>query len=223
MLHNADINDLLRHYPILHKLPANLQHLLCQEGKHVEFPSNYVLFDEGASHHHYFFLTSGIARVVRSTISGRELLLYRLQAGGICVLTINALLGGKDYHARGIVEEKITAVTIPQPLFIRFTEESPVFNKFIFQTFNQRMAHLVTLIEEVAFQKLDQRLANHLLQKGTRIQTTQQQLADELGSVREVISRLLQDFKTRGAVQLERGYIHILDKAILERIASSYA
>ena len=79
----------------------------------------------------------------------------------------------------------------------------------------------MTLIEEIAFQRLDQRLATLLLSQGPTIEATPQQLADELGSVREVIGRLLRDFQAKGAVVLERGCLRMIDKAILQQIARS--
>ena len=96
----------------------------------------------------------------------------------------------------------------------------PAFRDFVFHLFSERIAELMQLVEEVAFRKLDQRLAGLLLGKGRLVHATHQQLADELGSVREMISRLLKGFAEQGLVRLAREQIEILDPAGLRRIAS---
>jgi CRP/FNR family transcriptional regulator len=112
-------------------------------------------------------------------------------------------------------------VSLPHALFIRLVEQSPTFRTFIFHFFGERLSRLMALIEEVAFRKLDQRLAALLLNNGGVLEATHQKLADELGSVREVVSRILGDFQGQGIVRLERGQIRILDKVALERMAST--
>jgi CRP/FNR family transcriptional regulator len=96
----------------------------------------------------------------------------------------------------------------------------PAFRDFVFALFSERMAELMQLVEEVAFRKLDQRLAALLLGKGRMLRTTHQQLADELGSVREMVSRLLKGFAEQGLVRLGREQVEVLDPAGLRRMAS---
>ena len=117
------------------------------------------------------------------------------------------------------MDRPVTAVSLPKSLFIELITASAPFRIYIFKFFGQRLAELVQLIEQISFQQLDQRLALLLLRRGAVMHTTHQQLADELGSVREVISRLLNDFKEQGAVRVERGKIQIINKTILEQIA----
>jgi CRP/FNR family transcriptional regulator len=136
-------------------------------------------------------------------------------------LTVSCLLGNAEYPARGIAKRDLLGVSVPQALFIQLVEQSPTFRTFIFHFFGERLSRLMALIEEVAFRKLDQRLAALLLNNGGVLEATHQKLADELGSVREVISRILADFQGQGMVQLERGQIRVLDKAGLERMAST--
>ena len=110
-------------------------------------------------------------------------------------------------------------VVLPSPLFERLLADSTVFRDFVFHLFADRIAELMQLVEEIAFQRLDQRLARLLLARGKDIQTTHQALADELGSVREIVSRLLKGFAAEGLVSLGREHIAILDRAGLSRLA----
>ncbi len=123
-----------------------------------------------------------------------------------------------EFDARGVTEADTTLLVVPNEDFQALLGEQ-AFRAFVFQLFSERIADLMQLIEEVAFRKLDQRLAALLLGKGQRLHTTHQQLADELGSVREIVSRLLKGLAEQGLVALSREQIEILDPAGLRRLA----
>ena len=108
---------------------------------------------------------------------------------------------------------------LPRPLFDEMLAQAP-FRDFVFQLFSERIADLMQLVEEVAFRKLDQRLAGLLLGRGRLTHATHQQLADELGSVREMVSRLLKTFAEQGLVRLSREQVEILDPAGLRQLAA---
>jgi CRP/FNR family transcriptional regulator len=133
---------------------------------------------------------------------------------------VSCLLGQADYPARGVVETDLVGYAISRPMFNRLLAESEPFRAFVFQFFAQRVANLMALLEGVAFGQLDQRLAELLARRGPVIPTTHQMLADELGSVREVVSRILKDFESQSLVQLQRGRIRVVDQQSLARIAS---
>src|SRR5690606_24883459 len=105
-----------------------------------------------------------------------------------CVISSSCLLGREDYNARGVAETDTVLMLLPRPVFEALFAE-PAFRDFVFRLFADRIADLMQLIDEVAFRKLDQRLAALLLGKGRTLHVTHQQLADELGSVREIVSR----------------------------------
>lgn len=205
-------------YPILQSLPADMQARLGQEIQTLTLPAGTVVFDERQACQGFPFLLTGSIRVVKQATNGRELPLYRVLPGESCIITSSCLLGHIDYNARGMTESETTLALLPRPLFDLLLAQSG-FRDFIFQLFAERMAELMQLVEEVAFRKLDQRLANLLLGKGRLLQTTHQQLADELGSVREMVSRLLKGFADQGLVRLGREQIEIADSAGLRRIA----
>jgi CRP/FNR family transcriptional regulator len=209
--------DLSELYPVLTLLPAALAERMLGQAQTITVPGGTVVFDEHQVCQGFPFVISGDIRVVKSAANGRELPLYRVMPGESCIITSSCLLGHTDYNARGIAEGETTLVMMPRPLFDELLGE-PAFRDFIFHLFSERIADLMQLIEEVAFRKLDQRLAGLLLGKGRLVHATHQQLADELASVREIISRLLKGFAEQGLVRLSREQVEILDPAGLRRI-----
>ena len=138
--------------------------------------------------------------------------------GETCVISSSCLLGRIDYNARGVADDTTTLVMLPRPLFDELVNAT-AFRDFIFKLLAERIADLMQLIEEVAFRRLDQRLAALLLGKGRVLHTTHQHLADELGSVREIVSRLLKGFAEQKLVSLSREHIEILDPPGLRKLS----
>jgi CRP/FNR family transcriptional regulator len=211
--------DLVALYPVFAKLPAGLLQRICAAMQTLSFPSGTTIFDERQPCRGFPFVLDGAIRVVKVSASGRELPLYRVTAGENCIITSSCLLSHADYNARGVTDGPTTLALLPNKLFDEMLTE-PAFRDFVFSLFSERMAELMQLVEEVAFHKLDQRLAALLLGKGRLVQATHQQLADELGSVREMVSRLLKRFEEQGLVRLGREQVEVLDPAGLRRAAS---
>lgn len=207
-------------YPALAGLPPDLRNRTGASLQTLTLPSATVIFDERQPCQGFPFVLSGAVRVVKAAANGRELPLYRVLPGESCILTSSCLLGHRDYTARGVTEGETTLGLLPAPLFAELLEQ-PAFRDFVFSLFAERMAELMELVEEVAFRKLDQRLAGLLLGHGQTLHITHQGLADQLGSVREMVSRLLKGFAEQGLVRLGREQIEILDPAGLRRLAES--
>jgi CRP/FNR family transcriptional regulator len=212
----ADLSTL---YPVLAELPASLCRQAIDKAQQLTVPAGTVLFDEHQPCQGFPFVLSGGIRVLKPAANGRELPLYRVLPGESCIITSSCLLGHTDYNARGVAESETTLAMMPRALFDEMLAEPP-FRDFVFHLFSERIAELMQLVEEVAFRKLDQRLAGLLLGKGRVIHATHQQLADELASVREMVSRLLKGFAEQGFVRLSREQVEILDPAGLRRIAA---
>jgi len=210
---------LLALYPVLAKLPDGVVRQIRDTLQTMSIPSGTVVFDEHQPCRGFPFVLEGAIRVAKLSGSGRELPLYRVLAGESCIITSSCLLGHADYNARGVAEGPTTLALLPRPLFDEMLGE-PAFRDFVFALFSERMAELMQLVEEVAFRKLDQRLAALLLGKGRVVHATHQQLADELGSVREMVSRLLKGFAEQGLVRLGREQVELLDAAGLRRLSS---
>ncbi|HPR07463.1 MAG TPA: Crp/Fnr family transcriptional regulator [Denitromonas sp.] len=210
--------ELADRYPVLTELPPAVRESVMARLHTLQVPAGTVLFDDHQACEGFPFVVRGSIRVIKASASGRELPLYRVAPGETCVISSSCLLGHEDYNARGIAETDTELVLLPKAVFDELLAE-PAFRGFVFHLFADRIADLMQLIEEVAFHKLDQRLAALLLGKGRLLHTTHQHLADELGSVREIVSRLLKGFAAQGLVKLSREQIEIIDAAGLRRMA----
>jgi CRP/FNR family transcriptional regulator len=198
--------------PALAGLPLRLRDLLQAQAQPFRLAAGKTLFDVGAPCVAFVMLDAGSLRVTKPAPSGREILLYRVRPGESCILTVACLVSGSAYSARGISETELTGAAIPRGLFRQLLDEWQPFREFIFAFFADRITELMQLIEEVAFRALDERVASALLSHCEPVIITHQRLADEVGSVREVVSRILKEFEAQGLVRLERGCIHILDR-----------
>lgn len=212
------IERLTELYPVLATLPDALRQQCLAEAMVMKVPAGTVVFDGGQPCQGFPFILDGAIRVIKAAANGRELPLYRVLPGESCLISSGCLLGHTNYNARGVTENETTLVLLPSLRFDALLG-TPKFRDFVFNLFGERMADLMQLVEEVAFRKLDQRLANLLLGKGHTLHTTHQHLADNLGSVREMVSRLLKGFAEQGLVRLGREQIEILDPTGLRRIA----
>lgn len=206
-------------YPVIDALPPARRAEVLARSQLMTVPAGSVVFDERQACHGFPFVLGGGIRVVKPAANGRELPLYRVLPGESCIISTGCLLGHSDYNARGITEGETALALMPRPLFDELLGE-PAFRDFVFGLVSERIADLMRLVEEVAFRKLDQRLAGLLLGRGRVVHATHQQLADELGSVREIVSRLLKGFAEQGLVRLSREQVEILDPAGLRGIAS---
>jgi CRP/FNR family transcriptional regulator len=217
----VDCEKLLNLYPTLAGLPADRIASLLQPQAVMKIPAGSQVFAEHHPCRGFPLVLEGSIKVVKQATSGRELLLYRVAPGGSCIISSSCLLGHSDYNARGIAETPLTLLALPVPSFAALMIESTPFRDFVFHLFAERISELMQLVEEVAFARLDQRLAKLILARNeVSLNVTHQQLADELGSVREIVSRLLKGFVAQGLVSLGREQLSITDRDGLQKIAS---
>lgn len=210
-------------YPVLAELPEAVRDKVIEaQTQFVSVPPGTMLFDEGAPCMGFPMVISGAVRVARGSPSGRTLELYRVTPGELCVVSTACLFGQAPLSAHGQAVETTELVLLkPQGLDTWCRHEA--FRRFVFGVFGDRLADLMALAEAVAFQRLDQRLAQALLGHGSSLQTTHQALADSLGTVREIVSRLLSRFERAGWVRLSRERIDVLDGAALRALAAGQA
>jgi CRP/FNR family transcriptional regulator len=160
-------------------------------------------------------------KVQKTSEQGREIILYRVEKGESCIMTTSCLISNKEYNAEGIAESDIELAVIPHQAFNLLLGSSELFRKFTFEVYAERVAILMMLIEEVVFKKLDERLAKLLIDKDQpEISATHQELATELGSVREVVSRQMKIFERSAMIELKRGKIKILNKTALQNYSN---
>ncbi|HMV00619.1 MAG TPA: Crp/Fnr family transcriptional regulator [Rhodocyclaceae bacterium] len=221
MTPTADRAALLSLYPALAAVPASDLAPLLAPGAVAEVPAGCELFAERHPCRGFPLILAGSIKVVKNSPGGREMVLYRVEPGGSCIITSSCLLGHADYNARGIAESPLQLLVIPSALFARLVADQAPFRDFVFHLFSERLAELMQLVEEVAFARLDRRLAKLLLARGEDvIAVTHQHLAEELGSVREIVSRLLKGFAAQGLVSLGREQIILQDREGLRALAA---
>ena len=184
-------------------------------------PAGSVLFSAHQPCSGFPLVLEGSVRVSKSAPNGREILLYRVEPGESCILSGSCLLGRSEYSASGIAETDVEVLVIPPPLFNELMLQHEPFRQYVFGMYAMRLSDVMELVEEVAFRKLDTRLAQLLVQRGPVVLETHQKLADELGSVREIVTRLLRSFEQRGWVRLERERITVLDPQALSSFAQA--
>jgi len=211
--------QLLGQYPALRELSDEEVGRMLAEGTVREVPAGTVMFDEAQPCMGFPFVLKGEIGVSKLSENGREIQLYTVDAGESCILTSSCLLGSVDYDAHGVALADTTVFILPRPTFERLLRSSDAFRHYVFGLFADRISDLMQTVEEVAFKRLDQRLASLLLRRGPRIRATHQQLADELGSVREIISRIVRNFATQGLVKTGREQITVLNPEGLRRVA----
>lgn len=214
--------DWITLFPALANLEDETSARLIETSQAVSLPANQYVFRAGDESHNFLLVLSGSVRVQMISETGREIVLYRVDTGETCVLTTACLLGHDPYIAEGITETEVHAIAIPASVFHELLGRSAVLRDFVFQSYGARLANLMMLVEEVAFGRLDVRLARFLCENADalgQLSMTHQKLAYELGSAREVISRQLKEFERQDLVKLNRGQITITAPAKLRTLA----
>lgn len=170
------------------------------------------------------YVIKGTFKVYKLAENGREIILYRIEDGQSCILSALSIINGTPFPATVESEVESDVLLIPADLLKYLVDRYPGWRNYIFAMYNSRFDTMLALIDELLFRKLDIRLAEFLLKRGGEggyIEMTHQQIADELGSRREVISRILKDFESNGTVELHRGRISIKNFSKLKEKASS--
>ncbi len=213
---------LLTAFPPLGQLDDGAARRLAEGARPVAAPAGTILARPGESLPHFVLLTQGIVKVRGVSEGGREIVLYRVAAGETCVLSAAALLGQLSLGAELIAETDIVGFALPDALFQELVAGAPAFRQLIFATLAARLQEIVALLEDVAFRRIDARLAGHLMAPGSALLSmTHQDIAAELGTAREVVSRQLKEFERRGWLKLTRGQIQIINRDALSQVAGA--
>ncbi len=215
------MGSILKAFPDLETLPPEIRGEL-DALPLMKVPGGTVLFRDGDDCQGYVFVLSGSIRVQKMDPEGREIVLYRVEDGQTCMLTTSCLLGGRPYPAEGVAEEE-TELAMLSPKRLDVLLSDAAFRRFVLSMISLRIADLMTLIEDVAFGRMDVRLARRLLELDNgsgELRLTHQQLATELGTAREVVSRLLKDFERRKMVSLGRGIVLLPESKTLRELAA---
>lgn len=205
-------------------LPRRVRDRLVAEARLVKFRKGDEVFGPSNIPDSLLFLFEGRVRVSQMSDAGREIVLYRVDAGESCVLTTACMLAEEAYNAEGIAETDVVAIVLPKAAFDRLASEESAFRDFVFAAYSRRLIDLLRVVDDVAFGRIDVRLAARLLAlagEGVEVRATHQDLASELGTAREVVSRVLNDFQKRGFISQSRGRLALDDRSGLEALAEA--
>lgn len=210
-------------HPALSGLDAIDRSDLFRRCRQLNIPAGTTIFGPGEACAGLPLIIKGAIRLQMSGVSGNEIVLYRLKGGDICPLSLACLFGSGRYDSEAIAEEDSHVLLLTASTAERLIDEDPIFRRYVLESYGDRIQTLMGVIEEVAFGRLSQRLAERLLniQRDDVVHATHQTLAAELGTAREVISRLLKDFERKGLVKLERGKVELTDIAQLEQLSNA--
>lgn len=214
MIDNAQLNRLSKTLPVIRDANSQLVREFQQAAFLAKIPAGQDVFLEGDSVDAIALLISGVVRVYKIGETGREITLYRLGYGESCILTANAILSHKSFPAIATVEKDAEAIMIPADSFRDWVKRYDPWREFVFDLLSERLFAVMAVVDEVVFQRMDRRVASLLLDRSRTanpLRVTHQEIAAELGSSREVISRILEDFAQKGMVEVGRGTVEILD------------
>jgi len=214
MIDSEQFNRIARAIPILQRAEAPLINELKREAQFARIPAGQDIFMDGDRVDGIALLLSGVVRVYKIGETGREITLYRFGLGQSCILSANAILSQKSFPAIATVEEAAEAVMIPADVFRAWVNRYDLWREFVFDLLSERLSTVMAVVDEVVFKRMDRRVASLLLDQAkvrSPLRITHQEIAAELGSSREVISRLLEDFSREGLIEPGRGTIEILD------------
>lgn len=170
------------------------------------------------------FAMHGTLRVYLVGMDGREITLYRVREGESCVLSAACILGNRRFPASAEIESDLSGLLVPAPAFREWVGQEPFWREYVFGLLGERLASVLAQFESTAFDPVEARIARWLLDTAHGdpliASITQQALANELGSAREVVNRVLNRWRATGWVSLDRGVIQLLDPVRLRNIAA---
>ncbi len=182
-------------------------------GTHIKVEANQALFNEGDECQNFVIVTKGSIKVFKTSESGKEMVLYRVNSDNLCVLTTSCMIGEDCYSAMGKTESEVEAILLNREVFDLLIVESKEFRKLVFSSLSKRFNKFIEKIDEVVFYSLRERLEKFICENvdaNNEIHCTHQEIALELGTEREVVSRLLSKLKLNKKIEIERGQIKLL-------------
>lgn len=214
-------SELLKLFPVFAEMSAPEADRILSAASMRTVKAGTALFFAGNPCNGFPMLVSGTVRITKTNPKGREVQLYRVKPGESCIMSTGCLLGDVAYGATGTAETDVTLAILPPALFNELMAGNPPFRRYVFALFSERLSGMMELVEAVSFQHMDQRLAALLLERGEVIHSSQQKLADDLGTVREMVGRVLRNFEDRGLVALGREQVRIIHPEGLRAILDS--
>lgn len=219
MITHEQVTKLVRIMPLLQQADPQLVKELQQDTYYVYMLAGQDVFAQGDRVDAIALLVSGAVRVYKIGETGREITLYRFGMGESCILTANAILNNQTFSAIATVEQDAEAIMVPAASFRGWVRRYDLWSGFVFDLLSRRLSSVIEVVDEVAFRRLDIRVAALLLERSQTqnpLNVTHQEIAAELGSSREVISRILENLASQQLVRMGRGTIEVLDPQSLK-------
>ncbi len=224
MIDDSKKTDWFKHCPVLNSIEDKAWRDAIAKSRIQHYAPGDEIFREGEACSEFFVIVEGRVRLQHINDAGHEIAIEHLGEGQACRLNLSCVLGGDRQQADAIAERATRVVFIPAKAFNTAVSSSNKLRQYVFNTLDHALNDLVTLVDEVAFDEMDRRLAKRLLalsMETPQVMVTHQEIANELGTAREVISRLLKQFTTRGWIHCKRGHIDILDREALKALATT--
>ncbi len=212
-------------FPFIEQASADFVEAFFRDTHLVRLAAHTPICDEGQQCSHLALLMDGVARVYKLSPNGREITLYRIHPGQSCVLTASCLMSRHAFPAMAVAETDVRALLVPPARVREWFCREEAWRDFVFGLLSHRLGDIISVVEEVAFKRIDLRLAEQMLRalrQGERVlRKTHAELAADVGSSREVVSRILRDLAERGMIRVRRGEIELLDAEAIRRLAES--
>ncbi|WP_372934393.1 Crp/Fnr family transcriptional regulator [Mariniphaga sediminis] len=197
---------------LYHFLEKELLEEIRQSGVRKVFSHGEALIREGQFISSFPLVVRGLIRISRTNEEGNELLLYYLKENEVCAMSLTCCMAHLKSNVMAVAEEETEAIMLPVGLLDKWMYQYPAWRQFVMQTFQSRFRELIETIDSIAFLKLDERLAKYFIDRfqksgNTTFSGTHQELALQLNTSREVISRLLKKLEKDGKIELSRNFI----------------
>jgi CRP/FNR family transcriptional regulator, anaerobic regulatory protein len=216
-----DKQGILERLDFYREAPSELQPTMAAAARYVKLAPGDFLFREGDASSEFAAVGAGSIRVFRIGATGREITLYHVRSQQSSLVSMLAVLLGRPVIATGQAEVPTEAVVLPGSALRQWVITSDPMRRYIFETVARALVDVTTLLEDVAFRTMESRLAAVLLQHFATadvISMRHEDIAAELGTAREVVSRLLENYERRGAINLSRGRVEMRDEAVLRQL-----
>jgi len=208
------LQELSSIYPELAKINDPQWIETIEQAKALTVEPDTTLFSSTATCNNFMLILEGTIRIYQTAPDGREITLYRVEAGDLCILSLNSLLKKKSFNAIAVTESPVKALALSSDNFKNMMNSSQMFREYVINILTERLCETIYMVQDTAFNHLNMRLACMLgslfeRNKGKALKVTHQEIAFELGTTREVISRILKDFERQNCVTLSRGQIEL--------------
>jgi CRP/FNR family transcriptional regulator len=212
---NPELTNLLDAFPFLKDSDKEIREQMLTHVSIAKIPKGNCIFLEGDECRNFALILSGMVRVYKLGESGREITLYRLHAGDSCILTASCILSQNSFPAIAAADEEVEAALVPSNIFREWTGRYEIWRNYVFNLLAKSLSSVMATLEEVAFQRMDVRIAEYIMKLSKKsnngIKITHQDIAMELGTSREVVSRILKHFEYDKLITLQRGVIILND------------